>query len=289
KDVIARFANTSKIAQETGFDGVQLHAAHGYLISQFLSPKSNRREDEWGGSLENRARLLVESVRAIRAVTGPSFPISVKLNSADFQSGGFTHEDCLGVVDMLNAEGVDLLEITGGNYEQPKMANVEGLEPVFEEEVRESTRAREAYFIGYAKSARERANMPIMATGGFRTLGAMEAAIQDGEADMIGMARPLCVEPDLPNRLLSGDVSIAPDWENRLSLGPTKWLGKNSPINLIKTLNGWGVQGWFNLQLIRMSEGQAPDTGIGVFKAFTTYQKLTTEAAKAYKADLETA
>ncbi len=121
KDVISRFAYVAETVKSTGFTGVQVHAAHGYLISEFLSPIANQRTDAWGGTPENRARLLLETVRATRKAVGPDFPVSVKLNSSDFQKGGFTLADCLQVVEWLNEEGLDLLEISGGNYEQPAL------------------------------------------------------------------------------------------------------------------------------------------------------------------------
>lgn len=284
--VIAGFANAAKVARETGFDGVQLHAAHGYLLSQFLSPLSNQRDDDWGGALENRARLLLKSLRAVKAACGPDFSLSVKLNSTDFQKGGFSHEDCLAVIDMLNDEGLDFMEVSGGNYEQPQMAGIEGMEPVFEDGVRESTRQREAYFASYAKSVQGRAKMPLLVTGGFRTRTAMDEALDAGEADMIGLGRPLCADADVPNKLLSGEMKIAPTWEKTLRLGPTRFLGLNSPIGLIKGLNGWGQQGWFCLQLKRMGEGMEPDLKLGLFKAFRQYQSEESAAAKAYHAGL---
>ncbi len=285
--VIAGFAHAAKTARETGFDGVQLHAAHGYLISQFLSPLSNLREDRWGGSLENRARLLIESIRAVKSSCGSDFAVAVKLNSTDFQKGGFSHEDCLAVIDMLNAEGLDFVEISGGNYEQPQMAGISGLEPAFEDGVRESTRQREAYFASYAKSVQSRAAMPLLVTGGFRTVAGMNEALVSGEADMIGLGRPLCADPDVPAKLLSGDMAEAPAFEKTLQLGPTKWLSVNSPIGIIKGLNGWGQQGWFCLQIKRMGEGLDPDLKLGVFKAFRQYQSEETAAAKAYHDTLE--
>ena len=131
EDVIARFAHVASTAKAAGFTGVQVHAAHGYLISEFLNPLVNRRDDKWGGSLENRARLLLRSVDAVRAKVGSGFPVSVKLNSSDFQKGGFSFEECLEVIERLNGAGIDLLEISGGNYEQPRMMGIEGMEPVF--------------------------------------------------------------------------------------------------------------------------------------------------------------
>ena len=130
--MVERFAFAAAVARETGFDGVQLHAAHGYLFSQFLSPRTNQRKDEWGGDLAGRARFLLEAVAAIRAEVGTDFPIAVKLNSADFQRGGFSFEESQIVAGWLDAAGVDLIEISGGTYEQPKMANINGVEPVFE-------------------------------------------------------------------------------------------------------------------------------------------------------------
>lgn len=287
KSVIAGFGHAAKVAMETGFDGVQLHAAHGYLISQFLSPLSNQRNDEWGGTLANRARLLRESIRAVKTACGPSFSVSVKLNSTDFQKGGFSHEDCLAVIDMLNAEGLDFVEISGGNYEQPQMAGLEGMEPVFDDGVRASTRKREAYFASYAKSVQARATMPLLVTGGFRSVAAMNEALEAGEAAIVGLGRPLCADADIPDQLLSGALEAAPAWEKTLRLGPTRFLGPDSPIGLIKGLNGWGMQGWFCLQIKRMGNGQEPDLDLSVFKAFRQYSKEEGVAAKAYHASLD--
>ena len=212
-DVIARFAHAAKVSREVGFTGVQIHSAHGYLLSEFLSPRVNQRTDEWGGSLENRARLLLETIKAVRAATGPDFAIAVKLNSADFQKGGFTNEECLKVVEWLNTAGIDLLEISGGNYEQPKMAGLDGLEPASDEKVRASTRAREAYFIDYAAAIAKVAKMPLMVTGGFRSRAGMEEALAAGAAQVIGIGRPLCGDPLAVKRLLNGETQALPAYE----------------------------------------------------------------------------
>ena len=173
--VIAGFARCAKVVVNAGFTGVQLHAAHGYLLSQFLSPRSNQRQDQWGGSLENRARLLLSSVARVRAVLGPTVPISVKLNSADFQRGGFDFDESLQVAKWLQAASVDLIEISGGTYEQPRLLNLEGMEPVEEQTVVASTRAREAYFVDFAEAMRKQLSIPLMVTGGLRRLDAMNA------------------------------------------------------------------------------------------------------------------
>ena len=141
-DLVGRWAVAAKACQDAGFTGVQVHAAHGYLVSQFLSPRSNLRTDDYGGSLENRARFLLESVAAIRAAVGPAFPVAVKLNSADFQKGGFDFDDSLQVVQWLEAAGVDLIEISGGTYEQPKLLGIEGMEESAAQNVAPSTLAR---------------------------------------------------------------------------------------------------------------------------------------------------
>jgi 2,4-dienoyl-CoA reductase-like NADH-dependent reductase (Old Yellow Enzyme family) len=281
--VIEGFGRAAKVARQTGFDGIQVHAAHGYLLSEFLSPLANRREDDWGGPLENRARLLVACVKEAKVSGGPGFSVSVKLNSADFQKGGFSFDDCLAVIDILDTLNVDFVEISGGNYEQPKMMDMEGLEPVFEEPARASTRAREAYFLKYSKAVQERAKMPLMVTGGFRTAAAMNEAIAAGEADLIGIARPLCVDVDAPGRLLSGEIAALDSWEKRLRIGPGIF-GPQSPVKIVKALNGFGAQGWYYEQLKRLGAGGAPDTKLGVLSAFLANQRAEAAAAKAWRA-----
>jgi 2,4-dienoyl-CoA reductase-like NADH-dependent reductase (Old Yellow Enzyme family) len=280
-DIIERFSHVAGVAKDTGFSGVQIHGAHGYLVSEFLSPRVNQRDDEWGGSLENRARLLLRIIEAVRAKVGPTYPIAVKLNSSDFQKGGFSFEDCLQVVRWLEEAGIDALEISGGSYEQPSMMGVEGPEPVFDEKVQESTRAREAYFLDYANQIRKGGlKVPLMVTGGFRTGAAMAEALDGGGVDLIGVARPLCAEPDGPNKLLSDDAHVLRAWENQLRLGPW-FLSPSSPIGLIKTINTLAAQAWFCLQILRMGEGLDPDTGLGAFKALRGYMKHEANAAAA--------
>lgn len=281
EDLIGRFAHAAEVCRAHGFTGVQIHAAHGYLISQFLSPKANIRTDDWGGSLENRARFLIETIRATRQAVGPDFPISVKLNSADFQKGGFAFEDCLQVVEWLNAEGVDLLEISGGSYEQPSMMGQEGiLEPVVDSDKRESTKAREAYFTRYAAAVAKVAKMPLMVTGSFRTRAGMEAALAEGSAHVIGLGRPLCGAPDCAGQLLRGQIDTLPAFERKLVLG-RGWLGHNSPFALIKLINAFGAVGWYYQQIFRLADGLPPDLKLGLFKAFRAYQAAETRAAKA--------
>ena len=288
-DIIARFAHTAKVLKDSGFTGVQLHGAHGYLISEFLSPDINTRTDEWGGSLENRARLLLESIRAVRKAVGDKFPVALKLNSADFQKGGFSHEESVQVATWLNDEGLDLLEVSGGTYEQPKLVGLDSLtlNPDRAEEVKKSTVAREAYFLEYAKDIRAVFKNPMMVTGGFRSRAGMDAALEAGACDMIGLGRPLCVDSDIVNKLVSKEVDTTTIFEKSLQMGPSwlHWLvGLNSPIRLFSALNGWGQQGWWCTQIINMGEGRDPDLELGVFKAFTGYQASEKKAAAAYNA-----
>ncbi|MFM9865852.1 MAG: NADH:flavin oxidoreductase/NADH oxidase family protein [Micropepsaceae bacterium] len=280
RDVIARFGHVAGVLREAGFTGMQVHAAHGYLLSEFLSPRVNQRTDELGGPLENRARLLLEVIKAVRARAGADFAVSVKLNSADFQKGGFTNEECLRVVAWLNDAGVDLLEISGGTYEQPKMAGMEGLEPVYTENVRASTRAREAYFIDYAAAIAKVAKMPLMVTGGFRTRSGMDEALASGAAQVVGVGRPLCGDPLSVKRLMTGEIASLPAYEKTLRVGPG-FFGPQSPLTLLKVINGAGAQGWYCLQLLRMGEGLEPDLRMGVVKALTSYMSNEAKAAKA--------
>jgi 2,4-dienoyl-CoA reductase-like NADH-dependent reductase (Old Yellow Enzyme family) len=265
QDIVQRFAHTAWLVKAAGFDGVQVHAAHGYLLSQFLSPRTNLRQDRWGGSLANRARLLLEVIRAIRARVGPATPISVKLNSSDFVKGGFTLEESVQVVQWLNDAGVDLLEVSGGTYEQ-----LEFFKQHDAAEVRDSTREREAMFLEYAKSIKAVARMPIMVTGGFRTLAGMEAALVGGHTDMIGLARPFCLDPDFPARMLAGQMTRLPVPEDRLVLGKG-WLGPNSRFSAMRALNNQAQAGWYYHQIERLGAGLAPQPDMSPLRALAAH------------------
>ena len=269
-DFIQRFARVARVAKEAGFTGVQIHSAHGYLLSSFLSPVTNQRTDRWGGSLENRARMLIEILRATRQAVGPEFPIGVKLNSDDFRKGGFSHEECLQVVDWLNEESVDLLEISGGTYEQPRLLGHSG-EADTAVAVRESTRAREAYFLDYALAIRKRATMPLMVTGGFRTRRFMEEVIASEEVDVLGLGRPLCTHPDTPRALLDGQIEKTVSYEHDLHLASRGLFSPASPVKPLKMLNVLGGQAWYYQQLFRLAEGKHPDLKLGLLRAFGRY------------------
>jgi 2,4-dienoyl-CoA reductase-like NADH-dependent reductase (Old Yellow Enzyme family) len=215
EDLVQRFASAALVCKETGFSGVQIHAAHGYLLSAFLSPLANVREDRYGGRLEQRAAVLLEVVAAVRAKVGPAFAVSVKLNSSDFQKGGFSHADALQVARWLDAAGVDLIELSGGNYESPAMmvgggggSDGQGGQ---QQPASASTARREAYFAHFAKDiAAAMRRAAVMVTGGFRSRAAMEQALANGETAVIGVVRPLCVDPRCTKALLDGLVDVLP-------------------------------------------------------------------------------
>ncbi|MCD1592039.1 NADH:flavin oxidoreductase/NADH oxidase family protein [Qipengyuania citrea] len=265
-DLVARWAIAARACKDAGFTGVQVHGAHGYLVSQFLSPRVNRRTDEYGGSLENRARFLLDIVAAVRAAVGPGFPVSVKLNSADFQKGGFDFSDSLKVVRWLEAGSVDLIEISGGTYEQPKLLGVAGQEAEDEQVVAPSTAAREAYFVDFAKAMQAEVSVPLMVTGGFRSRAAMEQALTSGAADVIGLGRPLCVDTDAPARLLEGAEQLA-RYEDGLDLVPG-WLGFLKRFQMVKAITGFAGIYWFYQQLWMLGHDGRVDRDFPVFKAF---------------------
>jgi 2,4-dienoyl-CoA reductase-like NADH-dependent reductase (Old Yellow Enzyme family) len=283
-DLIGRFAHAGRVVREAGFTGVQVHGAHGYLISSFLSPVTNQRTDAWGGSLANRARFLLETLRAVRQAVGRDFPVALKLNSDDFRKGGFTHEDCLQVVAWLNDESVDLLEVSGGTYEQPRLIGFEGRSEDAMP-VRRSTRAREAYFLDYASAIRQVARMPLMVTGGFRTREGMTAAIGDGagsgDCDVIGLGRPLCWMPDFPRKLLARETQDIVDLDDRLRLRERGWLSPQGRSVMAKALNAFAAQSWYYCQLFRLAEGKPADVSRGVISTLREYLGAELKAAYA--------
>jgi len=237
EDTIKRFGNTARIAQKAGFSGVQIHGAHGYLVSQFLSPLHNVRTDQWGGSPENRRRFVLEVFAEIRKQVGSKFPIGIKLNSADFQRGGFSEEESLDVIRALAAAGIDMIEISGGTYESPAMAGVK------QSGQKATTVAREAYFLEFAEKARAAVTTPLMVTGGFRSAEGMNTALRSGAIDFVGIARALAIEPDAPLRLLRGQDP----------------LHEVKPIKTgIKMVDKMGLMevAWYSRQLKRLGNGR---------------------------------
>jgi 2,4-dienoyl-CoA reductase (NADPH2) len=257
-EVKRRFVEAAVLAEACRFDGAQIHAAHGYLISQFLSPLTNKRTDRWGGSIENRARLLLDVVREVRASVGRTFSVSVKLNSADFQRGGFSADDAKAVVSMLNPLGVDLLELSGGSYEAPAMQG----------QARDGrTLAREAYFLEFAQDIASVAAMPIMVTGGIRRLPVAEQVL-DGGIDMVGIGTALALNPNLPREWKAGEAS-AP------MLRPITWTNK--------VLASIAHMSMVKHQMRRLSRGRGPNPAVTPLCAFVEQQLDTTLKTRRYR------
>ena len=261
EDVIKRFATTASVLRRAGFDGVQIHAAHGYLLSQFLSKRTNHRLDEWGGDLAGRARLLLQVVRAVRAAVGDQMGLSVKINSSDFVKGGFSLDECAEVVRALSDEKVDLIELSGGTYEQ--VAFFKALDP---KEVRDSTRTREALFLEHARMIRSHLRLPLMVTGGFRSRQAMLSALASGDTQVLGLARPFCVDPDLPRRMMSGQLKQLPLVEAQLALGRGH-RGPNSESAHWRGLNDQAHAAWYYNQIERLASGKQPLTSLSPLRA----------------------
>lgn len=255
--VIAGFVKAAEISKKAGFTGVQIHSAHGYLLSQFLSPRTNVRQDKWGGSIENRSRLLMNIIKEVRRVVGADFPISVKLNSSDFQRGGFTEEESLQVIKMLDGK-IDLLEISGGTYE--KAAFLEMNEQVGK--VKESTLQREAYFIAFSQKVRAITRLPIMVTGGFRSFEFCNQALENGELDLIGMARPFITNLNEIPDFLEGKIDKLKNLVLRTG---------------IKVFESTAEGGFYAKQIIRLANGKEPDLKMSAVSGsiFFTYHEFT--------------
>lgn len=238
-DIVARFGRSAAICRKAGFSGVEIHGAHGYLVNQFLSPHHNRRTDRWGGSAENRRRFVLSVYHEIRRQVGPDFPVAIKLNSADFQRGGFTQEESMDTIRALAEAGVDLIEISGGTYEAPAMSGGT------EEQKRPSTLAREAYFLDFAEKVRASVDVPLMVTGGFRTAAGMNAALGSGGLDVVGLARLLAIDPDAASGLLAGR-------DSREAVRPI--------VTGIKAVDRLGLMEvlWYTAQIKRIARGRDP-------------------------------
>lgn len=201
--LINSYANAAKRVKESGFDGVEIHCGHGYLLSQFLSPYYNKREDEYGGSIENRGRIVFEIYKAMRAAVGENFPILIKLNSADYVSeGGLTQEDSLYVAKKLADLGIDAIEVTGGN-ESIKEVTENNLGAARTKVV--VSKDRESYFKDYAKKLSDLVNIPVILIGGNRNLDIMEDILNKDYAQYFSLSRPLTAEPDLISKWESGE------------------------------------------------------------------------------------
>jgi 2,4-dienoyl-CoA reductase-like NADH-dependent reductase (Old Yellow Enzyme family) len=281
---VERFAVSATVAEQAGFDGVEIHAAHGYLLSQFLSPLANRRTDQWGGPLENRARMLLDVVRLIRTRVSSSFAVAVKLNSADFQRGGFDADDAERVIAMLEPLGVDLVELSGGSYESPAMAGHPADGRTADERTADErtadgrtadgrTGAREAYFLELATKLAKTSPVPLMLTGGITWRVTAERVLAGG-VDLIGMGTALAVTPDLPRRWREGGQTAG-------QLRQVTWSDK--------TLASAAATALARHQMRRISRGHNPTTGTHPVHALARDQLCERRAMRRYRSWLKAA
>ncbi|KAI5309169.1 hypothetical protein KEM55_003890, partial [Ascosphaera atra] len=215
-----KFVDCARVMSDAGFAGVELHGAHGYLIDEFLNPKTNHRTDAYGGSAEKRAKFVLDIIKAIREVVPSTFAIGIKLNSADQQGGNF--EDIMTQIGLLADAGIDFLEISGGSYENPLMMGLS-----------ERTKAREAYFLDFSAEVRKRfPSLVLMVTGGFRSRAGAKSALEKNACDLIGLGRPAAIDPNLPHKLL--DEGLPDDQVTfRLNKAPLPWILNYFPIKAI--------------------------------------------------------
>ena len=208
EELVQKFVTSAKVAKEAGFSGVQIHAAHGYLISQFLSPHDNRRTDKYGGSLENRMRFLKEIYLGMREELRKDFTIGIKINSTDFKEDGLTEEDSLKTIIELANLGLDFVEISGGTYERPAMMGAT------------SKSTNQVFFAEYSKKLKQKIEIPVVVTGGIRSINTMNTLLNDNTTDFIGTARPLTIDPNIPNKIKQGAYTIVET--TRVSTGVKK-------------------------------------------------------------------
>lgn len=268
-DIVLAFARSAKIAAASGFDGVQIHAAHGYLLSSFLSPLQNRRVDEYGGALECRARFLVEAVEAVRCAVPENFVVAVKLNVTDFERGGFEVEEAVEVARMIANAGADCIETSGGTYRN------------LVTEVQPGAQGAETppTFADFTGKLSARLSIPVILTGGMRSVSEMERSLADRGAAMIGMARPFCVDPDAAKKLLDGrlcDLSVLPSPQ----FGTRTLLGPQSPVRRIRRYNAFAELAWYSQQLVRLARGEEVEPDLSPPAALRQMSKRDAQFAK---------
>ncbi|WP_394821242.1 NADH:flavin oxidoreductase/NADH oxidase family protein [Pendulispora albinea] len=247
-DIIDKFAHSAKLARQVGFTGVQIQGAHGFLVSQFLSPAHNQRGDRWGGSLGNRMRFVLEVYHAVRAAVGNDFPVAIKLNSSDFTAGGLTEMDSMDIAFALAKAGIDAIEVSGGTFESPAMAGLYA---------DKGARRREGYFLGYAESVRPRVDTALMVTGGFRSGAGIARALRRGAADLVGLSRPMVVEPSFPRNVLAHP-------EHRID-----FRERSTGIKALDRLALLDTT-WYEHQLARIAHDQPPSHHLSAWRSVMT-------------------
>ena len=240
KAIPTNFANSARLGQKLGFHGVQIHAAHGFLLSQFLSPLFNKRSDHYGGTIMNRMRLLMETIEEVNLAINQQFAITLKINSSDQIEGGLVEEDSLKVINALDHKKIDLIDISGGTYFPGAKSSSERA-------------SKGAYFTDYAQLARTRTSIPLMATGGFKAKDQAAKAISDKIIDCVGLARALILDPFLPST-----------WHKS---------SKNPEFPNFKSLPSGGLTAWYSMQLTNIASGNAIDMGLDIEEAISHYEK----------------
>ena len=243
------FARTAALAKELGFGGVQVHAAHGFLLSQFLSPLFNRRSDAYGGDIRARQRLLLEVIEAVRGAVGGDFPVAVKLNATDQLDGGLDEDDALDVVANLGPAGIDLIDISGGTY-FPGATSAS------------DSAGKGPYFVDFARRARERTQVPLMTTGGFKTLQQASEAVASGATDMVGLARALALDPALPNAWRQSGAAADPAFP-RFTAPPEG-----------------GITAWYSLRLTLLAEDRETTDTLDLSEAVDAYETRDAERTR---------
>ncbi|KAF2679347.1 putative FMN binding oxidoreductase [Lentithecium fluviatile CBS 122367] len=252
-EVVQQFAAAAKLAWESGFKGVQIHAAHGFLLTQFLSGRSNKRMDKYGGSPANRARIVVEVIRAVRSVVPEGFCVGIKVNSADV-GGRESLEESLEQIGLIAAEAVDFIEISGGSMENLRMAAGDRADEEAPVKASTSTLHREAFFLSYARAVRERyPDVVLMLTGGFRSRQGMQEALDCGACDLVGVGRPAVIWPRLAGEVLLNEAVSEEEAKVRLGIVRPKGLAAWVPVKLV----GAGVDVMYYVkQILRLGVGK---------------------------------
>ena len=248
----AMYAKAALMAKNAGFGGVQIHAGHGFLLSQFLSPLFNRRTDDYGGSIEHRFRIVHAVIAAIRQAVGNTFPIGIKINASDQLQGGLTEEEALTMIGLIDATSIDLIDISGGTYFPGAAASSD------------NRAASGPYFIDFAKRAKQRTNIPVMATGGFKKRQQAVDALASGAVDMVGIARALVLQPNLANDWLSID-------------------GGDPKMPRFASNPAGGVTAWYSMRLSALAEDSEATFDMDIDTALRVYEARDTARCDAWR------
>jgi len=276
-NIVQKFSDAAKILKETGFTGVQIHSAHGYLLSSFLNPNANKREDEFGGPINKRASFLIQTIRSVREAVGKDFPVSIKINVTDGIKGGLPPEEAKELGHLLDQEGLDLIEMSGGNYESSAILDGQSQN--------NTERIKEAYFLETSKSLREKIKKtPLMLTGGLRSRNIMENIIKSESIDMIGIGRPLCGLPKGPTLLLEKKIATLPRYEDKIDFPLfLKWI---KIFSIGKVLSRGTTLFWCYYNEVLLSKGEKSDedgTKVKGLKAYSFIDKFDRNKASSLK------